>query len=99
MKNLKYILIILFVISQILAGCKSETTGPTSTQQDVNKITYNGAGHVNVSVQPYFTLAAYISGMNLTGIRFDGIISPGYLDVVCLHSRYNKRYFPVDIIS
>jgi len=77
MKSIYYLLIFVMFAAQILIGCKSDTNNPiTGSQQEVNRIVFNGGGFNNASAQAYMTYAGYYPSMDKTGFSFYIIISP-----------------------
>ena len=64
------ILCIIFIAVLLISGCKEDSTSPTPTQEEVNKIFFNGAGYNNVSAFPYLTAGVYNSGTNRMGMGF-----------------------------
>jgi hypothetical protein len=83
MKVIKIILMFATCSFLIFTGCKddSSTTGPTQ-QQEVNKVTFNGGGYSNVSVFPYFTFAAYLSSLSVTGVQLKYTINTDTLNLL-----------------
>lgn len=75
MKIVKTVLIITPLCLLLFTGC-SKDSSPTETpqQEEVNKISLNGAGYNNVTMSPYICTGVYNSSTNKTGLVFQGVI-------------------------